>query len=198
MLEPCQLDSESPPLDRQLLILDIDETLVFATEQALAQPHDFIVGPYFVYKRPHVDAFLTAVAEWFDLAVWTSSTEPYAAQVVRDLIPAPERLTFLWARSRCTRRYDPEFQEEYWLKDLKKVKRLGYSLERTIMIDDSPEKVQRQYGNHIHIRPFVGDASDAELQQLLPYLQFLRSVENVRQTEKRNWRSYLPPRHEDK
>jgi Dullard-like phosphatase family protein len=185
-------------LDRQLLILDIDETLVFATEQALTQPHDFIVGPYFVYKRPHVDAFLTAVAEWFDLAVWTSSTEPYAAQVVHELFPATERLAFLWARSWCTRRYDPEFQEEFWLKDLKKVKRLGRSLQRTIMIDDSPEKLQRQYGNHIYVRPFVGDPADSELQQILPYLQFLRSVENVRQIEKRNWRSYLPPRQEDK
>jgi len=31
-----------------LLVLDLDETLVHATEQALDVPADFHVGPYFV------------------------------------------------------------------------------------------------------------------------------------------------------
>jgi TFIIF-interacting CTD phosphatase-like protein len=183
-------ECKSATVDRQLLILDIDETLLFATERPLAREPDFLVGPYLVYKRPHLDKFLAAVSEWFDLAVWTSSGEDYAAGAIEFVVPDPGALKFLWSRQRCTRRFDPELQEEFWIKDLKKVKRLGYPLERLLMVDDSPEKLQRQYGNHIHVAPFVGDGADSELERLVPFLKFISSVENVRSIEKRNWRCF--------
>jgi TFIIF-interacting CTD phosphatase-like protein len=177
-------------MDRQLLILDIDETLVFAIEQPLSNPHDFQVGPYHVYKRPHVDRFLKTVAEWFDLAVWTSSGEDYAAGTLRYLFADLAVLKFVWSRQRCTRRFDHEMQAEYWLKDLKKIARLGYPLERIVVVDDSSEKLERHYGNHIRVSPFVGDQADSELDQLIPFLQHMSTVENVRLVEKRGWRAY--------
>lgn len=33
----------------KLLVLDLDETLIFGTERELERPCDFSVGPYFVY-----------------------------------------------------------------------------------------------------------------------------------------------------
>ena len=42
----------------KLLILDIDETLVHATEEDLGRACDFETDWYVVYKRPHVDEFL--------------------------------------------------------------------------------------------------------------------------------------------
>ena len=93
-------------MDRQLLILDIDETLVFAAEQPLTQAHDFRVGPYYVYKRPHVGDFLSEMSARFDLAVWTSSGEDYAATVLTQLFAKPSHLKFVWSRQRCTRRFD--------------------------------------------------------------------------------------------
>jgi RNA polymerase II subunit A small phosphatase-like protein len=177
-------------VSRQLLILDIDETLLFASERPLSRPSDFRVGPYHVYKRPHVDRFLDVVAARFDLAVWTSSGEDYAAGALAPLFSDLTQLKFVWSRQRCTRRYDPDKQDEYWLKDLKKVARLGYSLERVLVIDDSPEKLQRHYGNHIRVSPFVGDPNDAELEQLIPFLEYMSTVENVRLTEKRGWRTF--------
>ncbi len=56
---------------RSLLILDLDETLIWATEEALDQAPDFEVGPYSVYKRPGVAEFLATAMQWFELAVWT-------------------------------------------------------------------------------------------------------------------------------
>ena len=38
-------------MNSRLLILDLDETLGFATEEKLARGEDFRLGPYFVYKR---------------------------------------------------------------------------------------------------------------------------------------------------
>lgn len=44
--------------DYKLLVLDLDETLVFSTEQELHRSADLRVSGYHVYKRPYLDAFL--------------------------------------------------------------------------------------------------------------------------------------------
>lgn len=38
-----------------LLILDRDETLVYTTEEPLGHDPDFTIGPYVVYRRPHLE-----------------------------------------------------------------------------------------------------------------------------------------------
>jgi RNA polymerase II subunit A small phosphatase-like protein len=58
------------------------------------------------------------------------------------------------------------------------------------MIDDTPQKLERHYGNLIRVSPFEGDSSDNELRNLLPYLNWLRSFDNVRTIEKRWWRNF--------
>ena len=55
------------------------------------------------------------------------------------------------------------------------------------MVDDSPEKLERNYGNHVWIRPFEGDPSDGELPRLGRYLEAIRGSENYRALEKRSW-----------
>lgn len=179
-----------PPL---LLILDIDETLVFGTESPLPNREpDFIAGTYAIYRRPHLDAFLNAIGQNFDLAIWSSASASYVREIASTLIPDATQLEFVWSRERCTRRYDPEFQEAYYAKNLDKVCKLGFALERILIVDDSPEKVSRHYGNHIRVLPFTGDPHDTELQKLLPYLISIRNVENVRKIEKRHWRLLSP------
>ena len=173
----------------KLLILDLDETLVFATEQKLSRIEDFRVGSYFVYQRPDLNHFVEFVFDYFKVAVWTSSGSGYANNVVKAIFENPEKLQFVWTRNRCTRRFDPDSGEDHWIKDLKKVRRLGFSLESIVVIDDSPEKLERQYGNTIYVTPFMGDALDQELCKLQTYLLWLKDVPNVRLIEKRNWRT---------
>lgn len=177
---------------KHLLILDIDETLVYSAESPLSRAEDFRVGPYLVYKRPHVDEFLRNASDWFDLAVWTSSGSGYAAATINRLIGDGDKLKFLWSAERCTLRLDPETREEVRVKDFKKLKRIGYSLDRVLIIDDSPEKHSRNYGNLIRVRPYVGDDSDSELRDLLPFLEWIRTHDDVRKIEKRTWRSFKP------
>ena len=179
----------SPPMNSRLLILDLDETLVFATEEKLARGEDFRVGPYFVYKRPGLDTFVEFAFNQFKVALWTSSSRNYANGAISAIFQDPERLEFAWARERCTRKSNPETGISYWIKDLKKVRRLGWSLEGVAVIDDSPEKLKRSYGNHIHVAPFEGDPTDNELPRLQVYLAWLKQVPNVRLVDKRNWRT---------
>ncbi len=42
----------------KLLILDLDETLIHATENELNFSADFRFDRYFIYKRPYLDQFL--------------------------------------------------------------------------------------------------------------------------------------------
>lgn len=183
----------SSPVDdasqRNLLVLDLDETLLYASEGPLAHEPDFTLGNYSVYLRPYVREFIERVLQWFNIAVWTSSTEDYASAMIARLFPDPSRLMFAWASNRCTRKLDPEMQDYFWVKDFKKLKRLGYDLDRVLVIDDSPEKHVRNYGNLIKVAPFTGNPADRELSQLLIYLDSVRQMTNYRTMEKRNWRA---------
>lgn len=179
--------------DRTLLILDLDETLVHATDAPLERAHDFEVGPYVVYRRPGVDAFIRAMDAHFELAVWTSSTRLYAEPMVAELFPAGIVPSFVWSRERCTQRFNPETHDFEWAKNLDKLKRKGYPLERVLMIDDTPEKLAKHYGNLVRVKPFEGDPSDAELFGLIDYLPTLADAANVRRIEKRHWRKAWAP-----
>ena len=176
-----------PP--RNLLILDLDETLVYATHEPWSARYDFRAGSYYVYRRPHLAEFLAFCLDRFSVAVWTSSTRAYADLVVPQIFEEPERLAFVWSRERCTRRFFPEEQDFEYVKNLKKLKIRGYDLRRTIMVDNTPQKLLRNYGNLVRIEDFEGGETDRELQRLTLYLDDLADVENVRTIEKRGWAS---------
>jgi RNA polymerase II subunit A small phosphatase-like protein len=174
-----------------LLVLDLDETLVYATEGYLDRNPDFEAGSYAVYKRPGLDQFLSTVRAYFDLAVWTSSNRLYADFVVPNTIPSDIELKFIWSRERCTMRFDPERHDYESVKNLNKLKRRGYRLEQILMVDDTPAKLAGHYGNLVRVKPFFGDLDDRELFQLSKYLPTLSETKNVRKIEKRFWRNQI-------
>jgi len=169
-----------------LLILDLDETLIFSTRTELSRAPDFVCEPYLVYKRPFVQEFLAAVAQCYLLAVWTSSTDDYAACIVSELFGGM-CLEFVWCRDRCTRRFDVEMQERYWLKNLKKLKRAGYDLERVLFVDNSAQALERNLGNLVLVPDFEGDPADRVLERLARYLADLSREPRFRGIDKRGW-----------
>lgn len=184
----------NPSVDtRPLLILDVDETLIHASATPPNQSADFRCGPYFVLRRPHLREFLLDCAIRFQLAVWSSSSAEYLHFVLRRILPPEAELVFVWSRERCVRRFDPEWQETYFVKDLRKVERIGFDLARVLIVDDTPKKLERNYGNAIYVEPYFGDTHDRELPQLATYLKTLEAVDDVRPIEKRGWRHSLPP-----
>lgn len=188
--------------DKILLILDLDETLVHATENPKNGNWDFQIGKYKVYKRPGLDQFLSEVKIHFDVAVWSSASDDYVAQVVEKIFPQDYPLVFIWGRSKCTLQYDHQSIEDSghfdhqnhmnYSKVLKKVKKKGYSaLQKTLIIDDTPNKCKNNYGNAIYPKAFNGEADDNELALLMQYLLKLKNVNNVRIIEKRNWKEQI-------
>lgn len=181
-----------------LVILDIDETLVYSTKTKLDIDHDFKLGDYFVYKRPYLDDFIDFVFHNFSLAIWSSATDDYVREITEKL-GLEDKAVFCWARSKATFKsqflgdlIDEEIIEsddhQYYIKRLKKVKKLGFHLNKILIIDDTPTKSQTNFGNAIYVSEFKGNPRDTELLDLSNYLTTYKVVENVRVIEKRDWR----------
>ncbi len=135
--------------------------------------------------------FLEAISMDFDLAIWSSADDMYVQDIVEKIKPSIIDFQFIWSRSRCTTTRDYDLDRYVHEKRLKKVKKMGYSLERMLIIDDSPEKTKDNYGNAIYINPYEGDLQDQELQFLLKYLLTIKGCSNVRSLEKRGWKNQI-------
>jgi TFIIF-interacting CTD phosphatase-like protein len=173
----------------KLLILDLDETLIHATDKPLEREADFQTERYYVYKRPDLEKFLRFCQDNFQVGIWTSGGSDFAKTVVKNIFPENYLLQFVWSRKRCTKAYDSEKMKSYYLKNLAKLKRRGYSLDEIIMVDDTPQKLQKNYGNLVRITKWLGDLGDIELLQLSQYLLDFKDVINVRTIEKRGWQT---------
>ena len=171
----------------KLLILDIDETLVHATEQDLGRPCDFETEWYFVFKRPYVDEFLSYCFKNFKVAIWTSAGDVFAQEIYHKLIKPVGKPLFIWSSARCTPTLNPENFETIEVKNLDKVKKKGFSLSKVIMVDDTPEKLMKHYGNLVRVKEYLGHIEDDELVILRQYLDHLNSFDNIRKIEKRGW-----------
>jgi TFIIF-interacting CTD phosphatase-like protein len=177
------------PIPRPLLILDLDETLIHGSETELHRPADFRVGPLHLYQRPFLASFLAAVTPVYELAIWSSASEDYVGGIGASLLRLGACWTFVWSRSRCVERMDPEMFETVFIKDLRKVERLGYDLNRILIVDDTHKKLARNYGNAIYVSPFEGSDTDNELPRLAAFLRYLHAEPNFRTIEKRGWRN---------
>lgn len=188
------------PYDK-LLVLDLDETLIHTVEsygiETEFQGFEIRDG-YYVNERPGVREFLERCFDRFeDVAVWTAGTRDYAMEILPRLCDV-NNFAFVWGRERCTwhrnldvnSAYVDSWRSEHWLKDISKIKRLGYAKEKILFVDDTAANFKRSYGNLVQVRPFEAiDLQDDELELLAEYLDELGPVTNVRTFDKRNWRS---------
>ncbi len=175
--------------EKILLILDLDETLIHATETKLAIQHDYKYMDYYIYKRPHVIEFLIEMNSFFKLAIWSSADDTYVNDIVELIKPSEINFEFIWARSRCTTKRDYLLDRYVQEKRLKKIKKQGFQLEKSLIVDDSPEKTRDNFGNAIYILPYEGNIKDTELITLSNFLTSIKDSENVRRIEKRGWRN---------
>jgi RNA polymerase II subunit A small phosphatase-like protein len=188
--------------DKTLLILDIDETLIFASDKELDRKADIEMFNYFIYKRPYLTEFIDLVKDDFILAIWSSASDDYVKEIVKHIIPLEIDMAFVWGRSHCTYKSNLEMGDYgyyvdngthhyHYVKPLKKLKNKGYMLERMLIVDDTPHKSKLNYGNAIYPKEFLGDSNDNELLILASYLKTLKDKDNVRKLEKRGWQKHI-------
>jgi len=185
--------SQKNVISKPLVILDVDQTLIFATKETLIRPPDFEVFNYVVYKRPNLNEFITRLEKSYEIAIWSSAGNDYVNSIIEQL-ELNVKIQFIWGRNEATqkRQLNDYYEtgndtEYYYVKPLKKVKRKGYDLERILIIDDSPHKSKLNYGNAIYPKPYKGETEDNELLKLIDYLESIKDEPNFRKIEKRNW-----------
>lgn len=198
------------PLTQKTLVIDLDETLIHSlakggrmssghmVEVKLATAVGFggtTLGPqhpilYYVHKRPHCDDFLRKVCKWYNLVVFTASVQEYADPVIDWLEQERKYFSGRYYRQHCT------FRNGAYIKDLSSVEP---DLSKVMILDNSPlsyifhegetnhlSKVLGAYcsdyqiDNAIPIEGWINDPTDKDLLHLIPLLEALQYVTDVR------------------
>jgi len=172
---------------KPLLIFDLDETLLYATKKNPSRVPDVVFEEYHVYFRPGYDKLISELVNYYDISIWSSAGDNYVAFMADAIKPVGVEFVFVWGYSRCTQKYDLDMGHHYMLKNLKKPKKKGYSLNKMLIVDNTPSKVQANYGNAVYIKDYEGNETDTELYRLKDYLIRIHDLPNYRKIEKRNW-----------
>ncbi|KAK1415842.1 hypothetical protein QVD17_31630 [Tagetes erecta] len=175
---PVLLPKQTRSCPPTTLVLDLDETLVHSTLEP-CEDADFTFSVNFnledhkvyVRCRPYLKEFMERVADLFEIIIFTASQSIYAEQLLNVLDPKRKVFRHRVYRESCV------FLEGNYLKDLSV---LGRDLARVVMIDNSPQAFGFQVDNGIPIESWFDDRSDKELLLLLPFLESLVGVEDVR------------------
>ncbi|KAA8528974.1 hypothetical protein F0562_033538 [Nyssa sinensis] len=175
---PVLLPKQTRSCPPTTLVLDLDETLVHSTlepcnDADFTFPVDFNMKEHTVYVRcrPHLKDFMERVASRFEIIIFTASQSIYAEQLLNVLDPKRRIFRHRVYRESCV------FVEGNYLKDLSV---LGRDLAHVIIIDNSPQAFGFQVDNGIPIESWFDDRADQELLLLLPFLESLVGVEDVR------------------
>jgi Dullard-like phosphatase family protein len=110
------------------------------------------------------------VALWFAVCVWTASLSTYASPVI-DRLDARGIISRRLYRDSCV------VENGLYLKHLVAQ---GFPLDRTIIVDNSPLCFKTCQANGIPIESWFDSQSDCELLLLLPLLEALQYVPDVR------------------
>ncbi|XP_046859437.1 carboxy-terminal domain RNA polymerase II polypeptide A small phosphatase 1-like [Xenia sp. Carnegie-2017] len=164
-------------ISKKCVVVDLDETLVHSSFKPVSNA-DFIVPveidgtihQVYVLKRPHVDEFLMKIGEMFECILFTASLAKYADPVA-DLLDKHGTFTCRLFRDSCV------FHRGNYVKDLS---RLGRNLNNVFIIDNSPASYSFHPENAIPVVSWFDDYNDTELLELLPFLETMCNVEDVR------------------
>ncbi|TQN71287.1 Nuclear envelope morphology protein 1 [Colletotrichum shisoi] len=187
------LEPSTDPKYQKTLILDLDETLIHSmskggrmstghmVEVRLSQTYvgaggQTSIGPqhpilYWVNKRPHCDDFLRRVCKWYNLVVFTASVQEYADPVIDWLEAERKFFSARYYRQHCT------FRQGAFIKDLSSVEP---DLSKVMILDNSPLSYMFHQDNAIPIQGWINDPTDNDLLHLVPLLEGLQYVSDVR------------------
>ncbi|DAA76327.1 TPA_exp: putative PWI domain mRNA processing protein [Trichophyton benhamiae CBS 112371] len=196
--QPSYIFGAPPPRTPQkTLILDLDETLIHSlskggrmssghmVEVKLSMPMasaaapgaaPTILGPqhpilYYVHKRPHCDAFLRKVCQWYKLVIFTASVQEYADPVIDWLEQERKYFHSRYYRQHCT------IRNGAYIKDLSSVEP---DLSKVMILDNSPMSYIFHEDNAIPIEGWINDPTDNDLLHLIPILEAMQHVTDVR------------------
>ena len=163
---------------KKTLVLDLDETLVHSQFLPNSIPSDLILKidiynqlqDIHVLIRPGVQNFLKKLGKLYEIVIFTASISKYASPLL-DIIDKDNICSFRLFREHCS------MMGVTYIKDLNN---LGRDLKDVIIVDNSPLSYSLNKENGIPISTWFNDKKDKELYNILPILEFLSCVNDVR------------------
>lgn len=175
-------------MNRKLLVLDIDGTMVNCDDRPLSWYDTTFDLPtrggqerFYVQIRPGLSDFLTEASKDYDLAVWTASSYDYAQAILKQITPPGITYKKVFGGDRCIRKRDTWEYTVTTIKPLRKIWK-GYGRTRTLIVDDTRVTYCQNYGNAIAIQTYTGAKEDDELQKMLTILKQRKDSGDVRLT----------------
>ncbi|EGX87698.1 NIF domain-containing protein [Cordyceps militaris CM01] len=192
--QPSYINFEPSRKQQKTLILDLDETLIHSMSKGgrLNSGHMIEVSLnaaslglgggggagmaqhpilYWVNKRPYCDEFLRRICKWYNLVVFTASVQEYADPVIDWLESERKFFSARYYRQHCT------YRQGAYIKDLSSVEP---DLSKVMILDNSPLSYLFHEDNAIPIQGWINDPTDNDLMHLVPMLEGLQYVHDVR------------------
>jgi len=170
-LSPLLPLSECP--SKSTLVLDLDETMVHFHREKPEVPAialELLGG--FLSVRPYANEFLSSLAAYYELVVWTAGEEAYGRAVVSVLDPSGSYISHSLYRQHCT--YLCLDGHEFFIKDLDRLGR-----ESIRILDNNPISYSFQPTKGIPVKDYRGDPQDSELLGLMRELTPTEDVDMV-------------------
>ena len=165
--------------NKKTLVLDLDETLVHSQFMTFSDPSDVVIQieieneihDIHVMVRPGVKEFLEKMEKLYEIVIFTASVSKYADPLL-DIIDKKGYCPFRLFREHCS------LINTTFVKDLQ---RLGRDLKNIVIVDNSPLSYALHTENGLPILTWFEDKSDRELYTIMPILEFLSTVQDVRE-----------------
>ena len=171
-----------PPKTNKLkktLILDLDETLIHSIFDSNSKEHcdlqlNFLInGQKILVKtkiRPYVDIFLEKMSKKFEIIIFSAGISEYVNPII-NILNKNNYIEYKLFREHCS------ILDIGYTKDLI---RLNRNLKDIIILDNNPISYIFNIENGIPIKSWTGEKKDNELLNLIPILEFLSEVDDVR------------------
>ena len=175
--------------NKKMLILDLDETLVHSCFKPMENINNNLPRPdiylkikfhskfhdVFVHKRPFVDEFLEKMSKYYNLIIFTASVQEYADPLL-DQLDKNRYIKLRYYRNSCLLDKNGKF--------VKNLATIYNDLKNVILLDNNPISYSYNKNNGLPIITWHFDKKDRELVKMIPILEFLSTVNDIR--------NYLP------
>jgi TFIIF-interacting CTD phosphatase-like protein len=156
------------------VIIGLDQILIHAS--STRRPYsDFLIALpsggesviYSVYTRPFVHEFLSTLAEFATIYLFTTAETEFAQAAIRHLDPSNRLFAGVFTRKDCAQIGPSRF--------VKNFERCGCDMRRAVIVGHAEEEFGKFAEQGVVIRPFAGEENDAELSALSSRLSAMAS-----------------------
>mmetsp|Transcript_46086 Transcript_46086/g.108137 ORF Transcript_46086/g.108137 Transcript_46086/m.108137 type:complete len:396 (-) Transcript_46086:218-1405(-) len=154
----------------------IQRTLVLSLEDVLVHTEWDRKRGHRTKKRPGLEAFLAHMSQFYEIVIFTSAMSSYG-------MPIAQHFQELGYVTSALFREHTKYVHGKHIKDLSYLNR---DLRHVVIVDNNPVSYSHQPLNGIGIKPWHDDLEDAELLNLVPFLEAIvkEDIQDVREVLK--------------